>query len=405
MVYGYLSDGLRWAAADNLMNEACHCDEVDPDFHRPDLTKERYPFQMDGNEALGSVILLSLLDDEVSVDENGEMHPVLTLLPALPAAWPEGVVKGVAAGETVIVVTAQLADGRELETECYVTVEIAVQSISAKKQHFDLREGDEVQAEVEIRPAEASGIGLDWFSSNEDAIEVDPDGMLYAVGAGSATITARLMDGSGRSVTFTASVPSLAAPQSVVQITTRNPDPVIVNYYGRHFERDISITCTGAGATSWSEFDETSHEIRFHLIPLTAADYDITVRDLSGAGSSVSVKCRVDHSACYDTTAYPYINYENVARDPSRYHSVGSLKGYINSVSRTEDGWAFRVGVGGTAARALMVTIVDDSNTPLYIVGDVINVYGTLSGEYPGTDLPWMVADRIAGSFGEMIAP
>ena len=97
MVYGYLSDGLRWAAADNLMNEACHCDEVDPDFHRPDLTKERYPFQMDGNEALGSVILLSLLDDEVSVDENGEMHPVLTLLPALPAAWPEGVVKGVRA--------------------------------------------------------------------------------------------------------------------------------------------------------------------------------------------------------------------------------------------------------------------------------------------------------------------
>ena len=321
------------------------------------------------------------------------------------ATVSKNVVKGVAAGETVIVVTAQLADGRELETECYVTVEIAVQSISAKKQHFDLREGDEVQAEVEIRPAEASGIGLDWFSSNEDAIEVDPDGMLYAVGAGSATITARLMDGSGRSVTFTASVPSLAAPQSVVQITTRNPDPVIVNYYGRHFERDISITCTGAGATSWSEFDETSHEIRFHLIPLTAADYDITVRDLSGAGSSVSVKCRVDHSACYDTTAYPYINYENVARDPSRYHSVGSLKGYINSVSRTEDGWAFRVGVGGTAARALMVTIVDDSNTPLYIVGDVINVYGTLSGEYPGTDLPWMVADRIAGSFGEMIAP
>ncbi len=97
LVYEYLSDGLRWAAADNLMNEACHCDEVDPDFHRPDLTKERYPFQMDGNEALGSVILLSLLDDEASVDEKGEMHPVLTLLPALPAAWPEGRVKGVRA--------------------------------------------------------------------------------------------------------------------------------------------------------------------------------------------------------------------------------------------------------------------------------------------------------------------
>ena len=324
----------------------------------------------------------------------------------LVAEVNKNVVRGVAAGETVIVVTAQLADGRELESECYITVEIAVESITAVQQHYDLREGDEVQARVEIRPAEAANIGLDWSSSNEDAIEVDPDGMLYAVGAGSATITARLMDGSGRSVSFTASVPSLAVSQTMVNVTERNPAPVIVNYYGRHFERDISIVCHGAGATSWSEFDEASHEIRFHLIPLTAGDYDITVRDLSGAGSSVSVKCRVDHSACYDTTAYPYINYENVARNPERYtKAVGSLKGYISSVERTEDGWAFRVGVGGTATRPLMVTIVDDSNTPLYIQGDVINVYGTLRGIYENTDLPWMVADRIAGSVGEMIAP
>ena len=324
----------------------------------------------------------------------------------LVAEVNKNVVRGVAAGETVIVVTAQLADGRELESECYITVEIAVESITAVQKHYDLREGDEVQARVEIRPAEAANIGLDWSSSNEDAIEVDPDGMLYAVGAGSATITARLMDGSGRSVSFTASVPSLAAPQTMVNVTERNPAPVIVNYYGRHFERDISIVCNGAGATSWSEFDEASHEIRFHLIPLTAGDYDITVRDLSGAGSSVSVKCRVDHAACYDTTAYPYINYESVARNPERYtKSVGSLKGFINSVERTEDGWAFRVGVGGTATRPLMVTIVDDSNTPLYIQGDVINVYGTLRGIYENTDLPWMVADRIAGSVGEMIAP
>jgi alpha-L-fucosidase 2 len=74
-LYARLGDGehamscfnaaMKYATAWNLMNLAYHCDETLADPPQPDLTRSRYPFQIDGNQGTATALLLMLLDDRI----------------------------------------------------------------------------------------------------------------------------------------------------------------------------------------------------------------------------------------------------------------------------------------------------------------------------------------------------
>lgn len=93
--YNCLCDALRFACSDNLMNLAYHCDETLDVPRPPRLGSARYPFQIDGNQGIASAILLTILDEDARIDRTGIMEVDLYLLPALPAAWQEGSVRGI----------------------------------------------------------------------------------------------------------------------------------------------------------------------------------------------------------------------------------------------------------------------------------------------------------------------
>lgn len=87
---------MKYATAYNLMNLAYHCDETLATPPQPDLTRCRYPFQIDGNQGTAAALLLMLLDDRIDLTAEGatvHLYP----LPALPQAMPEGRVTGLLA--------------------------------------------------------------------------------------------------------------------------------------------------------------------------------------------------------------------------------------------------------------------------------------------------------------------
>ena len=101
----------------------------------------------------------------------------------------KGNVKGVAAGTAQIVVTA--ADGRQ--AECTVTVVKAPSKIVLSQTKHTLGTGDIFQLSYTI-PADTSAT-ITWATSNKKVATVDANGLVTAVGAGKATITAKTHNG------------------------------------------------------------------------------------------------------------------------------------------------------------------------------------------------------------------
>ncbi len=104
----------------------------------------------------------------------------------------EGLITGIAKGETII--TAITADGGYQAT-CLVTVYIAVDEVVVTPATASLAPGGNKPLDVAISPANASNTSVIWTTDNPDVAMVDYEGVVRAIGDGTAIITATSVDG------------------------------------------------------------------------------------------------------------------------------------------------------------------------------------------------------------------
>lgn len=106
-----------------------------------------------------------------------------------------GTVNGVAEGNAVV--KAITEDGR-LTAVCQVKVAyeiIPVESIELDRSEMGLLIDEEVRLNATVLPENASDKAVIWVTDNPDVASVSSDGLVKAVGKGSAVITARTSDG------------------------------------------------------------------------------------------------------------------------------------------------------------------------------------------------------------------
>ncbi len=130
------------------------------------------------------------------------------------ATVENGVVTAVAAGTATI--TAAIGD---IKAECAVTVnakEIPVASIELNKTEAALTVDDTLQLEATVSPADATDSTVAW-SVEGDAVTVD-DGLVTAVKAGTATVTAQAGD---KTATCVVTVNAPVVEEPVAQIGTK----------------------------------------------------------------------------------------------------------------------------------------------------------------------------------------
>ena len=103
-----------------------------------------------------------------------------------------GTIEGVGVGETTITATA--SNGQKVT--CKVTVlPVELNSISITEQNIILNKGENETLTVTYNPENTTDDKtVTWSSNNEDAVTVSKDGVITAVGAGKATITAQVGD-------------------------------------------------------------------------------------------------------------------------------------------------------------------------------------------------------------------
>ena len=125
-------------------------------------------------------------EEVATVDENGQ-------------------VTAVGVGEANITATA--ADGSGITATCKVTVTPKlVTSVTLDESELTIEKNFTEQLTATVAPDDADNLSLTWTSDNEEVATVDENGLVTAVGEGTATITATANDGSGVSASCVVTV-------------------------------------------------------------------------------------------------------------------------------------------------------------------------------------------------------
>lgn len=108
------------------------------------------------------------------------------------AVSADGTVSALKAGTATITVTTQ--DGEKTATCAVAVTNVDVESIVLDKTAATIYKGETLQLNATIAPANATNKSIAWTTSDEAVATVDAEGLVVAVGTGSATITATTED-------------------------------------------------------------------------------------------------------------------------------------------------------------------------------------------------------------------
>ena len=155
-------------------------------------------------------------------------------------------------------ITARIK-GTKVKASCSITVGTPVKSVKLNKKAVSLKTGEKFQLKSAITPKKASVKKVTYKSSNNKVATVSEKGMIRAVAAGNARITATAADGSGKKASCTVTVRA--------EDTEEKPD----EQDGKPEEPDIEPENSKilVAYFSWSG---TSEKIAQNIIEQTGAD-------------------------------------------------------------------------------------------------------------------------------------
>ncbi len=113
--------------------------------------------------------------------------------PSIATIDSNGKITAITGGEVKITVTSE--ENQAIKAECIVSVIQPVTGISINKTAIELIEEEFEQLIATITPDNASDKKINWTSSDVSVAMVSPDGTVYAIKPGQATIMATTVDG------------------------------------------------------------------------------------------------------------------------------------------------------------------------------------------------------------------
>lgn len=96
-----------------------------------------------------------------------------------------------------------------------VGTNVSVTSVSLSQSSASIKEGNTLQLSANVYPTNATNRNVNWSSSNTSVATVSSYGLITAKSAGSATITCRASDGSGKYATCIVTVKGEVLPTSI----------------------------------------------------------------------------------------------------------------------------------------------------------------------------------------------
>ncbi len=206
----------------------------------------------------------------------------------------EGKVTGLTAGTTVI--TVKTEDGGKTAT-CSVTVVPAVvnvESVSLNETTKELIKGESFTLVAIVNPSNATNKTVSWSTSNASVVTVN-NGVIYAVGTGTATITVTTENGS-KIAECTVTVPVVQAT-SITLSGDRLSNGMLTM---RNDDKPITLTATVAPANStqtdlvWTSSNENIATVNNGVItPVAGAKGSTTITVKCAENEAIKATCEV----------------------------------------------------------------------------------------------------------------
>jgi len=273
---------------------------------------------------------------------------------------PKGYVRGRSEGKCTVTITSK--KDRSVQAELAVWVVKPVKTVKASVPQKTLYTGERMQIDCSVSPADATIQGVTFTSRNKKVCIVNYEGMVTAVGTGTAEIVVRSADGAaqrelkftvkqkprsirfkqeeyyvnaGKKIKFLATVLPKDASNKKLSWTSSDESVAKVDSTGRVTSRgvgDVTITATSV------ENPEVSASVLLHCVnPVKSVKFHQKVYD-TGVGGVIDL----DPIILPEDASHPRLSYEVVNRPVCTVDENGvvtTLRGGIATViARTTDG-------------------------------------------------------------------
>ena len=186
--------------------------------------------------------------------------------PAVASVNESGVVTAVSVGEATVTATNSAGQSADIKITVIPT---PVESIELNRYTAQLRVQDGFRLTAEVHPPTATDKSVKWSSSDPQAVSVDGEGNVLAVGIGTAIITCAAQDGSG--VTAECRVTVTTTATQSISIKAESSTSIMAT-------KTVQLTATVLPETA------TDKSVRWQ-----SADTDIATVDSRGLVTGVSV--------------------------------------------------------------------------------------------------------------------
>ncbi len=173
----------------------------------------------------GSTTVTAKISPDNATDKGITYTSSDSAVAAVAGSGNTATVTAKAAGSAVITATAQ--DGKGAASSVTIHVQSVATGITLTPAGLDLKENETAQLTAQITPSDASQ-KVQYTSQNPDVATVSESGLVTAVKAGTAVITATAADGSGVSATCTVKVGTTPIVVPVTGVTV-NPSAAVLD--------------------------------------------------------------------------------------------------------------------------------------------------------------------------------
>lgn len=249
--------------------------------------------------------------------------------PNIAVVDSNGLVTGVNGGSTTITVTA--SNGSTATVKVNVKVNIATTGVVLNTTSVNLSLGGEAQLSATVSPNDASNKTITWSSNNNNIVVVDKNGKLVGKGVGTATITAKTVDG------FSASCTVVVNNLLSVNITSSDDNILLAGdtiHYTIQANNKSATTVDSSKIHLYTQSPIDYQLVEYNNFSITTngASHDLSIKVPSGISDLGLFRLVVDSGAIKDS-------HGNTNQKYSKDDYVVSLNLNANAFSDEDDSY------------------------------------------------------------------
>ncbi len=221
--------------------------------------------------------------------------------PFVATVTQDGKLTAVSPGKATI--TCKTTDGTNLSDSCEVVVGKAVSNITLNKTSATYFKNKTDTLQATVSPSDAMNKNLTWTSSNASVVTVDQTGKITTVSEGTATITCKATDGSGKSATC--------------KITVAKPvESVSLNFVAYTLAKGKTVTlkatvkptdATNKNVT-WTSSDTSVATVSSSGVVTALKGGTAVITCKAKDGSDVSAKCTITVAAVVEQITFSSVS-------------------------------------------------------------------------------------------------